>query len=211
MKSVVVLIILLCAGVVFSQSAEQAKLNNTAVELMDNDQYEEALPHLNELVAMNTSNTVFRYNRAVTFFNLKRYQEALMDYKILAEMVTDESEYLFQIGNAYEQLDSAKQAISFYSQAIEIEKDNFLYYFKRGTVQLKQNNFAQAEADFNAALYLNPKHDNSLHNRGIALYKLGQSRKACEDWCQAHQLGNAYSLLHIQKNCSTFNSCFPSK
>lgn len=178
---------------------------------MDKDQYKEALPYLDDLIKLNTQNPLFRHNRAVTLSNLERHREAIADYKILSEALPDESEYAFQIGNAYEQLDSTQQAIWFYSKAIELENTKFLYYFKRGTIYLKQSNFTHAEADFNASLRLNPSHDNSLHNRGIALYKLGHQRKACEDWCQAHQLGNVYSLSHLKKNCTKFDPCIPSK
>lgn len=194
---------------VFCQSPEE--LNNKAVALMDNDQYQEALPLLDNLVTSNHQNTIFRYNRAVTLFNLKRYREALADYKILHKLLPTEGEYAFQVGNAYEQLDSADRALSFYNEAIRLIDDNFLFFFKRGTIYLKQNNFEKAEADYNSALYLNPKHDNSLHNRGIARYKMGQQKKACEDWCKAFQLGNSYSSSHLKINCEKFDTCKASK
>jgi tetratricopeptide (TPR) repeat protein len=211
MKLIVAAFFLLFSGMVFSQTAEEARLNNQAVELMDKDRYQEALPVLDELTGMYPQNTIFRYNRAVTFFNLKKYNEALEDYKILADTLPDESEYVFQIGNAYEQLDSTTQAILYYTKAIEIENDKFMYFFKRGTIHLKQNNFTVAEADFNSSLLLNPDHDNSLHNRGIALFKLGETNKACLDWCRAHELGNEYSLSHLQKNCGLLKPCLSSK
>ncbi len=203
MKVLFIVLLFFIVAEAFPQSDEDARLNNEAVVLMDNEQYKEALPYLDEITNRNGHNTLFRYNRAVTLFNLKRYAEALSDYKILSEAIPEESEYVFQVGNSYEQLDSADLAIFFYSKAIDIEKDNFLYYFKRGTILLKQNKFTVAEADFNASLELNPKHDNSLHNRGIAFYKLGKTHKACEDWCTAYRLGNTYSLRHMKMNCPT--------
>jgi tetratricopeptide (TPR) repeat protein len=211
MKFAALVIFLLCGYMAFSQSDEDATLNSKAVALMDNKQYKEALPYLDDLIRLNTQNPLFRHNRAVTLSNLERHREAIADYKILAKALPNESEYVFQIGNAYEQLDSAIQAIWFYSKAIELEKNKFLFYFKRGTIYLKQNNFIQAEADFDASLKLNPDHDNSLHNRGIALYKLGHQRKACEDWCRAYLLGNTVSLSHLEKNCPRFAPCIPLK
>ncbi|MBA4054743.1 MAG: hypothetical protein C0490_08535, partial [Marivirga sp.] len=115
------------------------------------------------------------------------------------------------IGNAYEQLDSTKQALAFYDKAIKLTEDNFLYYFERGTIYLKQGDLAKAEADFNSSLVLNPDHDNSLHNRGIARYKSGEQKKACEDWCRAYQLGNSYSLSHLKMNCEKFDPCKTTK
>ena len=207
MKCLAVVLLFLCQIEGYSQSADEAKLNNKAVALIDDEQYKEALPYLDELVKRNPGSTIFRYNRAVTLFNLKRYPEALAEYKFLTLAIPEESEYLFQCGNAYEQMDSVQQALGYYSKAIQLENDKFLNFFKRGTIFLKEGKFKEAEADFNESLLLNPSHHNSLHNRGIALYKLGNQRKACEDWCLANQLGNEYSSSHIKINCSMFDPC----
>ena len=153
--------ITLCA-----QSKEEVALNNLAVSLMDKGDYKEALAHLDKPTAADENNFVYRYNRAVTLFNLKKYQEAIDEYKYLHELLPEQSEYVFQIGNAYEQLDSMNLALTFYTQAIEMDQDQFLYYFKRGTVFLKQNQLRRAEADLTSSIELNPKHHNSLHNRG---------------------------------------------
>jgi len=192
---------------VYPQSSEEVEINNKAVVLMNGEQYKEALPYLDDLIARDSISTIYRHNRAVTLFNLKKYRRALADYEILSAAVPEESEYIFQIGNAYEQLDSAEVAIDFYTKAIKLENDRFLYYFKRGTLYLQKGKFKEAEADFNESILLNPGHDNSLHNRGIALYKMGRTRKACEDWCQANELGNPYSASHIKSNCSMFDPC----
>lgn len=211
MKNGLVIILIFWNGTLFSQTREQVALNNQAVALMDEGNYKDALPVLDKLVEADTVNTVYRYNRAVTLFNLKRYRESLSEYKILSKDLPEQSEYIFQIGNAYEQLDSTAQAIRFYSQAIEMESDNFLYYFKRGTIQLKQNKLKDADADFSASIELNPEHHNSLHNRGIARYKLGEEKKACEDWCRASQLGNTFSEGHLNANCANSPPCLPTK
>jgi tetratricopeptide (TPR) repeat protein len=88
---------------------------------------------------------------------------------------------------------------------------HFIYFFKRGTLYLKQEYLTEAEADFTAAIELNPKHHNSLHNRGIVRYKLGQESQACEDWCEALTLGNEYSRSHLALVCNNFDPCQPDK
>ena len=194
--------ITLCA-----QSKEEVALNNLAVSLMDKGDYKEALVHLDKLTATDENNFIYRYNRAVTLFTLKKYQEASGEYKYLHELLPEQSEYVFQIGNAYEQLDSVNVALTFYTLAIEMNQDQFLYYCKRGTVFLKQNELQRAEADLTSSIELNPKHHNSFHNRGITLFKLGQVGKACDDWCQAVVLGNAYSGNYFQQNCAKSPAC----
>jgi Tfp pilus assembly protein PilF len=88
-----------------------------------------------------------------------------------------------------------------------MDQGHFFYYFKRGTLFLKQNELQRAEADLTSSIELNPKHHNSFHNRAIALFKLGQADKACDDWCQAAVLGNAYSGNYFQQNCAKSSAC----
>jgi tetratricopeptide (TPR) repeat protein len=183
----------------------ETQLNDQGVKLIDEGKYKEALPIFEKLVAAGSGNTVYRYNR---YFNLKRYKAALSDYKELVRLVPNEPEYYFQVGNLYEHLDSLNEVEFYYSKAIALEPDYFLYYFKRGTFFLKSDKFPQALRDFNKSLSLH----NSLHNRGIILYKTGQSEKACEDWCQAQLLGNHLSGIHMEKNCKTYPApCLLSK
>ena len=211
MRLTLVFVLVFLNGIIFSQPLEEVALNNQAVAMMDSGNYKQAIIYLDRLTNADSTNTIYRYNRAVTLFNLKRYQEALTEYKILSEAMPDESEYLFQTGNAYEQLNNSQQAVHFYSKAIESDADQFLYYFKRGTIFLKENKLKEAEVDFNASLLINPKHHNSLHNRAIARYKLGQLSKACEDWCQSFRLGNSYSESHLKENCKKSQPCIPVK
>jgi tetratricopeptide (TPR) repeat protein len=69
---------------------------------------------------------------------------------------------------------------------------------------MKVDRYDLALDDFNKSLEINPRHANSLHNRGIILYKIGQTDKACEDWCQAQLLGSTISGIHMEKNCKVY-------
>ncbi len=197
-------------GNLFSQTDEE--LSKQGVQLIDEEKYELAIPIFNKLIAMDSENTTYRYNRAVALLNLKHYTQALVDYKELSRAVPMESEYPFQVANIYDQLDSLNQAKHYYTKAIELENDNYFFYFKRGTLHLKQSNWNSAIPDFTKALEYNPEHNNSLHNRGIAYYKIGSKEKGCEDWCQALLKGNPRSASHLDRNCKVYPSpCLLSK
>jgi tetratricopeptide (TPR) repeat protein len=186
----------------FASAQAEIAINNQAVELMDEERYEEALVILDKLVQEYPTVTKYRENRAATYFGLKEFSKCVDDYKILLETFP-EAEYAFQIANAFEHMDSFSNAIAYYSKAVELENDNYLTFFKRGTVFLKMKNFTRATEDFSQAIKLNPDHHNSFHNRGIALYQSDKQELACSDWCQAMQLGNTYSAEHLKKNCKT--------
>jgi tetratricopeptide (TPR) repeat protein len=190
-----------------TQAQDEYELNNKGVKLINEENYEAALPYFNELIDKSSDNNPLYYaNRAVILFNLKRYSEALADYEFLIKALPNESENYFQTGNIYDQQDSLAKAAYFYTKAISVDKDQFIYYFKRGTIYLKQMQWKNSIDDFNAAIDLNPEHDNSFHNRAIAYYKAGFKEKGCEDWCQALLKGNTKSAVHLEKNCEKYPS-----
>src|SRR5690606_33395587 len=87
-----------------SHAQTDVDINNNAVVMLNNGQYEKALPIFEGLVTEYPDNTMYRYNRAVTYFNLKKYKAALNDYLILINSDPTKAEYYFQAGNLYETL-----------------------------------------------------------------------------------------------------------
>ena len=172
--------------------------------MLNNGQYEKALPIFEGLVTEYPDNTMYRYNRAVTYFNLKKYKAALNDYLILINSDPTKAEYYFQAGNLYETQDSLHKVEYYYSKALARETENFMYYFKRGTFYLKRGLYEKAIKDFDNSILINEKHHNSYHNRAIALDKKGEKVQACDDWCQALLLGNPHSATHLDKNCKKY-------
>jgi tetratricopeptide (TPR) repeat protein len=194
----------------FGQSDQE--MNDQIVELINAENYKEALPLARKFLKNHPDDPVAHYNHGVICFHLKKYKEALNDYKFLSDAVPANAEYTFQVGNIYENMDSLKRASEYYSRALVIDHKNYIYFFKRGTVYLKLMWYPEAIIDFNHALRLNELHHNSLHNRGIAYYKNGEKEKACEDWCQAMSLGNPHSASHLDRNCKQYPAeCLPTK
>ena len=200
MKLALSIVLLFCINFSFSQDLEL--INNEGLDLLEAGKYEEALSLFNKAVELDSSTSLFRYNRAVALTYLERYKEAVIDYLMVIKELPDEPEYHFQIANAYEKLNQVQLALESYSRAISLEKSEYLYFLKRGTLLLKINKFNDAIPDFNETIKINPYNSNAFHNRGISLFKIGQFQNACEDWCKAKQLGNGYSESHLNSNCA---------
>ena len=124
-------------------------LNNKGVELINEENYEAALPYFNELIGKSPDNPLYYANRAVILFNLKQFDKALADYNFLIRALPEESVNYFQAGNVYDQMDSLILADYYYTKAITLEKDHFIYFFKRGTIRLKQMRWKESIDDFN--------------------------------------------------------------
>lgn len=180
------------------------ELTDSVAELIAQEKYEEGLPLSEELLERNPDDVATRYNHAVICFHLEMYHEALADFKFLSDLDPKNDSFLFQTANLYESIDSLLIAEKYYTRALNIVNRNFMYFFKRGTCYLKLGWYDKAIDDFNQSLRLNEEHHNSLHNRGIAWYKVGERVKACEDWCQALLKGNPFSARHLDRNCRTY-------
>ncbi|MBX2958137.1 MAG: tetratricopeptide repeat protein [Cyclobacteriaceae bacterium] len=185
------------------------ELVNKGFSLLEKEKYAEALTIFNQLVTDYPSHTLYRYNRGVTLFNLKQYELSLNDFKKLCKEIPEEPEYFFQAANLMEILNMTDSVEFYYTVALQLERENQQYYFKRGTFYLKNNQFTKSIIDFTASIKLDPEHFNSYHNRGIALYKIGKTENACEDWCKALALGSPVSAMHLDKNCEKrYRNCF---
>lgn len=199
-----VLFIILIFVSIKVQAQDEFSLNNKGTLLMDEGKYNEAFQIFKKLTSDNPLISIYRYNKAICLFNLERFEESLAEYRILHKQVDNEPEYIFQIGNILERLNQLDSVEYYYTVASQLDRENYLYFFKRGTFYLKNNEYQKAVVDFNAALDLDPEHHNSLHNRGLAYYRLGKKDLACHDWCQASLLGNALSAGHLSTNCNTY-------
>jgi lipoprotein NlpI len=180
------------------------KLLDRAVTHMAKEEYREALSLLDALMRKDPANVFYRHNRAVCLFHVSAFKDALREYKVLAKASPSHAEYQFQIGNIYDHLDSLDMATRYYTAAIGLKDDDATIFFKRGTISLKQQKWVSAVLDFNRALALDSTHDNSMHNRGIALYKIGKRKEACNDWCRATKAGNPTSTNHFDSYCENY-------
>lgn len=186
------------------QSNEDLRLDNEALELVGNHEYERAIPILDGLLLKFPDRIHLINARAISYANVKDYRNALRDYRFLLNLDSTNSEYYFQIGNMYEGLDSLNKAEKFYSLSIKKDSGDFMTFFKRGTVYLKESKFWKALDDFNKSISLNQEYSNSYHNRGIARYKLNDKVGGCEDWCTALLKGSYISTTHLEKNCKDY-------
>lgn len=202
MKTLQVIFFLSSAAATLAQ--DTLNIQEHIRRLVAEEKYQEALPLINQLIESRPDYFLYRQDRASIYYNLKKYNAAAQDFVILCREYPESAEFFFQAGNMFDHADSVKRAEFYYSRAIQLDRENYMYYFKRGTFYLKAKAYEKSVRDFTLALEQYPEHDNSLHNRGIAYFKLGQEDKACEDWCQAQLLGNSYSGAHLDRNCKKY-------
>lgn len=72
----------------------------------------------------------------------------------------------------------------------------------RGTLYMGLSDYGSANRDFDQALLKDPSDRYALFNRGVALYNMGMSDKACSDWQKAVELGYPKAAEYVSAYCS---------
>lgn len=134
-------------------------------------------------------------------------QEGLLKcYAAAKKSLPGEPDIFYYSGDALQNNKQYPEAIADYTQAITLTKNKptdllHLYYFNRGNSWLKLRNYQKAKDDYDHALTLQPYHQASYANRGMANYNLKNSKGACADWQKAYELGYTNAAQYQKKFC----------
>lgn len=184
-------------------------ITNTAIDMMNNGNYESAFRILEKVIEADPS---FLY----AYLNLYKAgsqlpQKTDQTVKILRKGLTvfeENDEMAYYLGNILQKSGRLEEAIQAYSDAIAYSKINgedyplvWAYYFNRGNSYIKSNKHSNAIPDYDYALKLSPKNADVLTNRGFCFYKTNQRTKACADWTLASSLGKKDADKYIQGFC----------
>lgn len=102
--------------------ADEAKSKGNAAFSSGN--YEEAIKHFSEAIALAPTNHVLYSNRSAAYASLHKYNEALQDAKKTVEIKADWSKGYSRLGAAYVGLGKYDDAISSYKKGLEFDPSN---------------------------------------------------------------------------------------
>jgi tetratricopeptide (TPR) repeat protein len=184
-------------------------INNTAVDMISNENYVTAAKILEKVIEDDPS-----YHAAYLNFYRAGSQVDEKKEKVVEvlrqglEIFREDDEMAYYLGNLLQRENRLEEAIEAYSDAIAFSKINgedfplvWAYYFNRGNCFLKSNQFEKAIPDYDYALELSPNNADVLTNRGYCHYKTDNGLAACEDWSEAQVLGNRKTSEYLQRFC----------
>jgi len=184
-------------------------INNTAVDMIANENYVSAARILEKVIEEDPSfhPAYLNFYRAGSQVDEKKEKVVNILRKGL-EIFREDDEMAYYLGNLLQKEKRFDEAISAYSEAIAYSKINgedfplvWAYYFNRGNCFLKTSQHSKAIPDYNYALKLSPKNADIMTNRGFCYYKTDKKSAACNDWQNALQLGNKMTERYIQSFC----------
>jgi protein O-mannosyl-transferase len=98
----------------------------------------------------------------------------------------------------YRQTRVWKDDISLWTQALKVNPESYLALSNRGAAWFRRGNLGMAEADFRAALALNPDYPDVQFNFGLVLARTGKSDEAMSHFRRALELQPAMEEARIE-------------
>jgi len=186
------------------------ELTNQGIDAIKENKTDEAFTLLTKAISIDSTFRPSFINLYKVFVQKKDYSEQVITYLNKGKRIFKEDDELsFYLGEIYRVNSNIKKAIQEYSTAIKYSKKNgedfslvSSYYVNRGNCYMRTNLVDSALLDYNYALKLNPNLPNVLLNRGICLFKKGNTNEACEDWKKSSTLGSAQAKEYLEKNCN---------
>ena len=184
-------------------------ISERAVELINNQNVEEALPLLNQAIEIAPSlREPYLYYYRIALTNSKHLDFCIDKMKKAKQIFQEDDELCYYLGEMYRKKGELKRAMVEYSTAIAYSKKNgedfYLvphYYFNRANISLKNNLFNSAVLDYTYAIKLKPNYGIAYVNRGICWFQKGDKESACKDWQSAVDLGAMQAEEYLERNC----------
>lgn len=152
------------------------------VVLLERNQPQRAVEHLERSAQLNAAVAMTHYNLGNGYSALLQFEDAVRAYRQAVALKPEFPETLYNCGNALKALDRWAEAESSYAGAVHYRPSLYQAHNNRGDVLRKLGRRADALASFEKALELKPTHAEALNNRGLVLHELGRDHEALESF-----------------------------
>jgi tetratricopeptide (TPR) repeat protein len=202
MKSLLVVLAgLICAVNSYGQGAKE--YTQKGRELLEKQEYVEALVNLNKAIELDPNYSSAYYFRGNIKDNFEDRHGAMKDYNMSIEKNPKFADAFFARGNVKMKLSDYYGAVDDYTAAIAINENYVEAYFNRGKAKQYLQAYQDAINDCSKIIQINPKNASAYSMRCILRIEFGDLKNGCLDLSKAGELGdlNAYEL--IKEKCNS--------
>ncbi len=220
LKLVIILFLLISKFGVSAQDVYQVSLSdknkaisltNEAIEKVQADMTDDAFKLLVEAISIDFTNRNSYLQLYTVAMNDSSHIDTIIPILQKSKKIFQEDDEIsYYLGEIYKLKGEVKRAMYEFSMAIAYSKKNgedfhlvHKYYFNRANICLAKNMISTAVLDYTYAINLKSDYGSAYANRGICLYKMGETEAACKDWKQAVKLGIMQSEEYLKKNCNS--------
>lgn len=143
-----------------SNSRVEALLNE-AVKRIESDDYKGAIEICNQVLQIETNNSVAYGLRGIALMRLKNYQQAIKDFDRAINIRPDSGYTYYFRGLAYLNLENYKLAVADLNQALRYEPELANAYYNRAYARYKLGDKQGAVADLRQSANLAQKQGNT--------------------------------------------------
>lgn len=120
-------------------------------------------------------------NKGNSNYKKKDYPKAYEYYKKAEEISPDDARIKYNTGNAFYRLNDYESAAASFEEAAKDKKIKAKSFYNAGNAYFKNQKYENAAKSYKKAILLNPEDENFKHNLQLALKKIRQQKKTCDN------------------------------
>ena len=165
---------------------------------IDQQQYSEAISHLQEPLRLEPDNSIVHHNMGVALVGLNRFEESIRHLEEALRLRPENPESISALGVALSKQGKIAQAAEYLSKALRLDPVNFDSHKNFGMFLLEHGKTQEAMTHFNQMQLLKPDKADVPHKLGVLLAQHGKLalvegffKRAIElnpDHAQAHHM-----------------------
>lgn len=187
----------------FAGKAQTAKeLTQKGRELLEKEEYVEALFNLNKAIEIDPNYAAAYYLRGNIKDNFEDRHGAMKDYNVAIEKNPKFVDAFFARGNVKMKLQDYYGAIDDYTMAITLNENYVEAYFNRGRAKQYLQAYQDAINDCTKIIQINPKNVDAYYMRGLLRIEFGDMKNGCLDLSKAGELGDLKAYELIKEKCN---------
>lgn len=195
-----VLILAFISTLSLGQSAKE--YTQRGRELLEKQEYVEALVNLNKAIELDPNNSAAYYLRGNIKDNFEDRHGAMKDYNVAIEKNPKFADALYARGNVKMKLQDYYGAIDDFTAVIAINENFVEAYFSRGRAKQFLQAYQDAINDCSKIIQINPKNSDAYSMRGILRIEFGDTKNGCLDLSKAGELGDLKAYELIKEKCN---------
>ncbi|MBX2969360.1 MAG: tetratricopeptide repeat protein [Cyclobacteriaceae bacterium] len=200
MRTFVLTLFFLSGVVALAQDARS--FTQKGRELLEKQEYVEALLNLNKAIELDPNSAAAYYLRGNIKAQFDDRHGAMKDYNTALEKNSKLTEAFFSRGNIKMKLQDYYGAIDDYTAAIALNENYIDAYYNRGKAKQFLQAYEDAINDCSKIIAINKKNVDAYYMRGLLRIEFGDLKNGCLDLSKAGELGDLKAYELIKEKCN---------
>lgn len=179
---------------------DAASLRREAYRYFNRGDYEKALEHIDEAIAIRPDEADLHDLKGLILYNSDRFEDALKEKDEAVRLIPDNAKYHNSRGVTLVRLSRFKEALKEVDEAVRIAPDNAEYHYSRGVTLDWLGCYEEALKEKDEAVRIAPNNAKYHFSRGVSLYWLKRYEEALKEQDKAVRLAPDNARYHNSRS-----------